>query len=92
MEYEGSFTVGRKMKLHSVAHRTLNIMLHDFVCACGNVVTYDGQGDGIFCASQHHSFCRELLDNWVLDVCGLGLTFIEAFHSSKRMLKVLAYL
>ena len=50
----------------------------------GNIVPYDGQGDGTFCAPQHHSFCRELLDTWVSDVCGVGLTFRKAFYSWKR--------
>ena len=80
------------MKLHMLAHGTLNIIVHDFVCACGNVVAYEGQADGTFCASQPHSFCRELLDPWVFDVCGLGLTFREAFHSWKGSLKLLVNL
>lgn len=45
---------------------------------------YDDMSDGIFCASQHHEFTRERRDSWLFDVCGIGMSFRDAFSSWKR--------
>lgn len=44
-------------------------------------ITYDGISDGLFCISDKNVFTREVLDSWVLDVCGTRGTFRDTFSS-----------
>lgn len=37
-----------------------------------------------FCASRYHVFSRDLLDVWMFDVCGVDMSFRDAFSSWKR--------
>ena len=81
---DGSIPTIRKANLHTLHHGCIRIGVVDNICLCGNVVRYEGLSDGFFSVSKFNIFTRELLDAWVFDVCGLGLTFLEAFTSWKR--------
>ena len=74
----------RVVNLHTLSHGCIRIRVQDNICKCGTVARYDGLTDGIFCATIHHAFTRELLDAWIFDVCGLGMSFRESFMSWKR--------
>jgi len=76
--------IGRSALLHTLSYGSMKITVQDTLCDCGAIIRYDGLSDGLFCASKHNVFTRELLDVWVFDVCGLGMTFREAFTSWKR--------
>ena len=71
-------------KLHTLHHGCIRIHVQDNMCVSGNAVRYEGFTDKIFCATRFQAFTRELLEAWVFDFCGLGMTFREAFTSWKR--------
>ena len=83
-EFDGFLQDKRQVTLHTLSHGSLKICVRDYLCACGMLVRYDGLFNGIFCATKNHAFSRELLDVWMFDVCGLALTFREAFSLWKR--------
>ena len=74
----------REMLLHTLHHGSISIHVQDFRCECRNLILYDGMSQGLFCASRRHAFTRDLLDTWMFDVCGVGMSFRDSFSSWKR--------
>ena len=74
----------RPMHLQTLFHGRVRIQVEDKRCKCGEIMPYDGIFDGIVCASRYHYFTPELLDAWMFDVCGSGITFREFFSAWKR--------
>ena len=57
-------TEGRHVVLHTLHHRSIQLMLLDSICGdCQTILLYDG---------KKHIFTRELLDSWVWDICSTG--------------------
>lgn len=81
---EEYFCNRREVMLHTLHHGSRSIFVRDFRCECSNLIAYDGMSDGLFCATRHHVFCRDLLDAWMFDVCAVGMSFRDAFASWKR--------
>ena len=48
------------------------------------MIPYDGMSDGLFSTTSQHIFTRDLLDAWMFDVCGVGMSLKDAFASWKR--------
>ena len=53
----------RAVFIHTLNHGCIRIGVQGNKCECATVVRYDGLGDGIFSATIHHTFTRELLDS-----------------------------
>ena len=84
---QGSFQQKREIWLHTLAHRSVQISIRDFICSCGNLIPYDLLFENIFSIYQHHCFTRELLYSCTFDGCCLGLLFRESFSSWKRKMR-----
>ena len=73
-----------EVTLHTMHHGSVIIHVQDFRCECENMIACDGMSDGLFCMTRQHVFKRGLLDAWIFDVCGVGMSFRDAFASWKR--------
>ncbi len=54
--------LNRPMKLHTLHHGCVRILVADNYCMCTNVLRYDGLTDGLVCTSRYHAFTKDLLD------------------------------
>jgi len=79
---ELAIPIFRKVDLHTLNMGTLRITVADLICPwCDTIHRYDGEHDGLFSINPSSVYTRELLDLWVYQVCGLSMTFREAFDS-----------
>ena len=70
------------MNLNTLHHGSFHILVTDIRCPkCRRYIPYDGFGDTIFCLNRTQEFTRELLDVWIMAICGSGGTFRDAFAS-----------
>ena len=61
---------------------TPKMCMVDFMCKlCRSLIHYEGRNDGSFCLNKKHVLTRELVDSWLLDICGTGGTFRDVFFS-----------
>lgn len=74
----------RIVLLHTLHHGSVEIQVRYFKCEYGNIMLYDQVSDGMYCATQRDVFGSDLLDGWVFDVCGAGMSFRDSSSSLKR--------
>lgn len=76
----------RVVAVHTMEHGTIHITVLDLICPyCHTTNFFDGASSGLFCLSQSTVYTRELLDYFVYLVCGMGLSFREAFEVYVRL-------
>ena len=72
----------RAVVLHTLHHGSFELAVVDFVCKYfRSFMPYEGRNDGLFCFNKKHVLTIELLDTWLLDLCGTGVTFRDVFFS-----------
>ena len=50
-EREGLFQERRIVSLHTLSHGSVEICVRDYLCACGQLIRYEGLFNGICCVS-----------------------------------------
>jgi len=79
-------TKERLVELHTFIDGTVRIQVADLICpSCQGLVPFEGVDSAMFVLNRYTVFSRELLDFWVYQVCGIGLTFREAYEAYRKL-------